>query len=719
MDRESEVPGSASRSTSLPTAALDGSIPRRRRRRRRRMDQFSSTVQLWFSDGLTLRELRAAMNNAATPTNNSLLAEDVEHVRPVAAKPASSANRERDLDATPRRKGSARSVNNDGQPDASLQRKRKRLRKYNGSIANGDNGEADDDDIFSSLPSQPEQEKKPKPVPEQNGKVVHRTEDPADLAPDLAADDLDAQEEERRRKRRKLRRLRAAMTEAPTSPVPPEGANELEPPAGSLTAANGNSAMAHAHGSRKRSHFSDDDQVDRASPQEMCATDSAKPVPATVKPAESARSSFSLETGTTATLPDALSNQAKASIIAAPPIISDDPEIVILDDDDIVITASRKGTPPTFTHALLLNNHETRSDRPEQDDASIDTAATLPNRKSALTAAAAAECDLGHDDQLDDNHDMVAELSGSEQLLIKDGLPLFAHDPVLTSIEMEFAWLLEEDAFVRSGATTAPDEPATNGTDGGEDGKANGAARSNLSAFEFAYEYATPALQVVLRRVDFSMGEAVPTNAEAAIDPRLLAQVVRVSDWLVSRRFEQVRSMIRGLLVQGYRRPGMRLLLAEYRLLGLEKTIERRRRRNAELQRLPQDSVAAPSPPQGKPLAKLITKPSKSGLDRWKERQKSVQTLTLSASTLPSAPIPTHRTSKRADPRFIPVEQIDESSGEAIAEFATIKAASLATRISYSLLKKAFRASSDSQLFSAGGYSWRRKVPLGEPKDSV
>jgi hypothetical protein len=75
--------------------------------------------------------------------------------------------------------------------------------------------------------------------------------------------------------------------------------------------------------------------------------------------------------------------------------------------------------------------------------------------------------------------------------------------------------------------------------------------------FDFVYEYASPALKVELRKL--SRDDQSETDK--------LKQIVRIDDWLVSRRFDFVRNYIRNMLGRGIRRQRIRTVIAEVRLL--------------------------------------------------------------------------------------------------------------------------------------------------------
>jgi hypothetical protein len=103
-------------------------------------------------------------------------------------------------------------------------------------------------------------------------------------------------------------------------------------------------------------------------------------------------------------------------------------------------------------------------------------------------------------------------------------------DNVLNEVELELNWLGEESMYCLS--------------------------RPEFQ-FDFVYEYASPALKVELRKLS--------QDDQNEMDK--LKQIVRMSDWLVSQRFEFVRKYIRKVLRRGFRRERMRIVIAELRLL--------------------------------------------------------------------------------------------------------------------------------------------------------
>jgi hypothetical protein len=106
----------------------------------------------------------------------------------------------------------------------------------------------------------------------------------------------------------------------------------------------------------------------------------------------------------------------------------------------------------------------------------------------------------------------------------------FQSDNVLNEVELELNWLGEESMYCLS----CPE-----------------------FQFDFIYEYASPALKVELRKLS--------RDDQSATEK--LKQIVRMEDWLVSQRFCFVRKGIRKMLVRGFRRPRMGIVIAELRLL--------------------------------------------------------------------------------------------------------------------------------------------------------
>jgi hypothetical protein len=107
---------------------------------------------------------------------------------------------------------------------------------------------------------------------------------------------------------------------------------------------------------------------------------------------------------------------------------------------------------------------------------------------------------------------------------------LLQSDNVLNEVELELVWLGEESMYCLS---------------------------RHEFQFDFIYEYASPALKVELRKL--SRGD------ESEADK--LKQLVRMEEWLVSRRFDFVRKAIRMMLGRGFRRQRMGTVIAELRLL--------------------------------------------------------------------------------------------------------------------------------------------------------
>jgi hypothetical protein len=107
---------------------------------------------------------------------------------------------------------------------------------------------------------------------------------------------------------------------------------------------------------------------------------------------------------------------------------------------------------------------------------------------------------------------------------------VFQSDNVLNEVELELIWLGEESMHCLS----CPE-----------------------FQFDFIYEYASPALKVEL--LEHSRGDQSETE--------ILKQIVRMEDWLVSRRFDFVRKDIRMMLRRGFRRQQMGTVIAELRLL--------------------------------------------------------------------------------------------------------------------------------------------------------
>jgi hypothetical protein len=107
---------------------------------------------------------------------------------------------------------------------------------------------------------------------------------------------------------------------------------------------------------------------------------------------------------------------------------------------------------------------------------------------------------------------------------------IFQTDNVLNEVELELNWLGEESMYCLS----CPE-----------------------FQFDFIYEYASPALKVELRKL----------SRDDQSETEKLQQIVGMDDWLVSQRFDFVRKGIRKMLVRGFRRPRMGIVIAELRLL--------------------------------------------------------------------------------------------------------------------------------------------------------
>jgi hypothetical protein len=107
---------------------------------------------------------------------------------------------------------------------------------------------------------------------------------------------------------------------------------------------------------------------------------------------------------------------------------------------------------------------------------------------------------------------------------------VFQSDNVLSEVELELIWLGEESMYCLS----CPE-----------------------FQFDFIYEYATSALKAELRKL--SRADHSETGK--------LKEIVRIDDWLVSRRLDFVREDIRMMLRRGFRRQRMRIVIAELRLM--------------------------------------------------------------------------------------------------------------------------------------------------------
>lgn len=108
--------------------------------------------------------------------------------------------------------------------------------------------------------------------------------------------------------------------------------------------------------------------------------------------------------------------------------------------------------------------------------------------------------------------------------------PLFRTDKVLSSIEMELAWLGEESKH---------------------------SLVTKTFQFAFVWEYASEGLRIELRKV---------VRDESVADSEHWYHEVLRDDWLVRKRFEIVREKIRNYLRRGHRREVMAPIIAEIRL---------------------------------------------------------------------------------------------------------------------------------------------------------
>jgi hypothetical protein len=106
----------------------------------------------------------------------------------------------------------------------------------------------------------------------------------------------------------------------------------------------------------------------------------------------------------------------------------------------------------------------------------------------------------------------------------------FQSDNVLNKVELELVWLGEESMYCLS----CPE-----------------------FQFDFIYEYASLALKVELRKL----------SRDSQSEAEKLKLLVRMEEWLVSRRFDFVRKDIRMMLCRGFRRQRMGIVTAELRLL--------------------------------------------------------------------------------------------------------------------------------------------------------
>jgi hypothetical protein len=112
----------------------------------------------------------------------------------------------------------------------------------------------------------------------------------------------------------------------------------------------------------------------------------------------------------------------------------------------------------------------------------------------------------------------------------------FKSDNVLNEIELELIWLREESMYCLS---------------------------CPRFQFDFIYEYASPALKVELRKL----------SRDDQSETGKLKHIVRLEDWMVSRRFDIVRNDIRMMLGRGFRRQRMGTVIAELRLLQHQQTV--------------------------------------------------------------------------------------------------------------------------------------------------
>jgi hypothetical protein len=117
---------------------------------------------------------------------------------------------------------------------------------------------------------------------------------------------------------------------------------------------------------------------------------------------------------------------------------------------------------------------------------------------------------------------------------------VFQSDNVLNEVELELSWLGEESMYCLSCPTFQ---------------------------FDFIYEYASLALKLELRKLS--------RNDQSETEK--LKQIVRMDEWLVSRRFDFVRNYIRKKLRRGFRRQRMGAVIAEVRLLRRRQGARRRR----------------------------------------------------------------------------------------------------------------------------------------------
>jgi hypothetical protein len=111
--------------------------------------------------------------------------------------------------------------------------------------------------------------------------------------------------------------------------------------------------------------------------------------------------------------------------------------------------------------------------------------------------------------------------------------PWYPHDPdeiILDATEIEVAWLVEESIY---------------------------GLRNREIQWDFVWEYASSALRIQLRKVDFVLGNE-------------LEQLIRFQDVLVSKRFPIKRKLVRRELHRGKLRERMRNVIPKLRLAGRE-----------------------------------------------------------------------------------------------------------------------------------------------------
>jgi hypothetical protein len=113
---------------------------------------------------------------------------------------------------------------------------------------------------------------------------------------------------------------------------------------------------------------------------------------------------------------------------------------------------------------------------------------------------------------------------------------VFQSDNVLNEVELELIWLGEESMYCLS----CPE-----------------------FQFDFIYEYASPALKVELRKL----------SRDDQSETEKVKQIVRMDEWLVSRRFDFVRNYLRNMLRRGFRRQRMGTVIAELRLMRRQQSM--------------------------------------------------------------------------------------------------------------------------------------------------